>query len=130
MIKNDNKRKSAENIIIPKVEKPENNINKTKRIIEENSFTEKTKTSGDMKVGIRFEEKDNESSAAVAGGDGIIREDARAIAEAKAAYMPNKDEVPAWEEEDEVLFETHPSFGILECWYHDLIGIIVVIRTF
>lgn len=56
-------------------------------------------------------EKDNESSAAVAGGDGIIREDARAIAEAKAAYMPNKDEVPAWEEEDEVLDELNINWG-------------------
>lgn len=37
--------------------------------------------------------------------DGIIREDARAIAEAKAAYMPSNDEVPAWEEEDEYLDE-------------------------
>ena len=48
-------------------------------------------------------DKDNESSAAA--GDGVIREDARAIAEAKAAYMPEQDEVPAWEEEDEVLDE-------------------------
>jgi len=36
------------------------------------------------------------------GTDGI-REDARAIAEAKAAYMPTEGEKPAWEEEDEVL---------------------------
>lgn len=32
-----------------------------------------------------------------------IREDKRAIAEAKAAYMPEANEKPAWEEEDEVL---------------------------
>ena len=42
------------------------------------------------------------------GGDGAItggeiREDKRAIAEAKAAYMPNVGEKPAWEEEDETL---------------------------
>jgi signal recognition particle GTPase len=36
------------------------------------------------------------------GIDGI-REDARAITEAKAAYMPTEGEKPAWEEEDEVL---------------------------
>jgi signal recognition particle receptor subunit alpha len=54
-------------------------------------------------------DKDNESSAAA--GDGIIREDARAIAEAKAAYMPEKDEVPAWEEEDEVLDEININWN-------------------
>ena len=32
-----------------------------------------------------------------------IREDKRAIAEAKAAYMPEANEKPAWEEEDELL---------------------------
>ena len=36
------------------------------------------------------------------GIDGI-REDARAIAEAKVAYMPTEGEKPAWEEEDEIL---------------------------
>jgi len=42
------------------------------------------------------------------GIDGI-REDARAIAEAKAAYMPTEGEKPAWEEEDEILddFDIH-----------------------
>jgi signal recognition particle receptor subunit alpha len=42
------------------------------------------------------------------GIDGI-REDARAITEAKAAYMPTEGEKPAWEEEDEVLddFDIH-----------------------
>jgi len=54
-------------------------------------------------------DKDNESSAAA--GDGNIREDARAIAEAKAAYMPDKDEVPAWEEEDEVLDEININWN-------------------
>mmetsp|Transcript_18079 Transcript_18079/g.29596 ORF Transcript_18079/g.29596 Transcript_18079/m.29596 type:complete len:639 (+) Transcript_18079:165-2081(+) len=54
-------------------------------------------------------DKDNESSAAA--GDGIIREDARAIAEAKAAYMPEKDEVPAWEEEYEVLDEININWN-------------------
>eukprot|EP00985_Skeletonema_marinoi_P022211 scaffold14073_cov137-Skeletonema_marinoi.AAC.2 len=54
-------------------------------------------------------DKDNESSAA--SGDGNIREDARAIAEAKAAYMPDKDEVPAWEEEDEVLDEININWN-------------------
>jgi signal recognition particle receptor subunit alpha len=49
--------------------------------------------------------KDKEYESSAADGDGIIREDTRAIAEAKAAYMPNKDEVPAWEEEDEILDE-------------------------
>jgi signal recognition particle GTPase len=45
--------------------------------------------------------KDKDDSAS--GGQDGIREDARAIAEAKAAYMPNEGEVPAWEEEDEAL---------------------------
>ena len=54
-------------------------------------------------------DKDNDSSAAA--GDGNIREDARAIAEAKAAYMPDKDEVPAWEEEDEVLDEININWN-------------------
>ena len=45
--------------------------------------------------------KDKDDTAP-SGQDGI-REDARAIAEAKAAYMPTDDEVPAWEEEDEAL---------------------------
>ena len=45
--------------------------------------------------------KDKDSTDEV-GPDGI-REDARAIAEAKAAYMPNANEKPAWEEEDEFL---------------------------
>jgi signal recognition particle receptor subunit alpha len=47
-------------------------------------------------------DKDNNSDE---NNDGIIREDARAIADAKAAYMPSNDEVPAWEEEDEYLDE-------------------------
>lgn len=51
-------------------------------------------------------DKDNESA-----GDGIIREDARAIAEAKAAYMPEKDEIPAWEEEDDVLDEININWN-------------------
>jgi signal recognition particle GTPase len=49
--------------------------------------------------------KDKDDDAGGGGADGIIREDTLAIAEAKAAYMPNKDEVPAWEEEDEILEE-------------------------
>ncbi|KAL9184006.1 hypothetical protein ACHAXT_002092 [Thalassiosira profunda] len=36
-------------------------------------------------------------------GAGGIREDARAIAEAKAAYLPTAGEKPAWEEEDAAL---------------------------
>lgn len=43
--------------------------------------------------------KDAAGAAGEVGPDGI-REDARAIAEAKAAYMPSADERPAWEEED------------------------------
>ena len=49
-------------------------------------------------------DKDNNNNSDE-NNDGIIREDARAIAEAKAAYMPSNDEVPAWEEEDEYLDE-------------------------
>jgi signal recognition particle GTPase len=44
------------------------------------------------------------------GTDGI-REDARAIAEAKAAYMPTEGEKPAWEEEDEVLDDFDMSWN-------------------
>ncbi len=40
-----------------------------------------------------------------------IREDARAIAEAKAAYMPTEGEKPAWEEEDEVLDDFDVSWN-------------------
>jgi hypothetical protein len=36
---------------------------------------------------------------------GQIREDARAIAEARATYLPSGDEKPAWEEEDETDFD-------------------------
>ncbi len=50
-------------------------------------------------------DKDNNNNNSDENNDGIIREDARAIAEAKAAYMPSNDEVPAWEEEDEYLDE-------------------------
>jgi signal recognition particle GTPase len=45
------------------------------------------------------------------GTDGI-REDARAIAEAKAAYMPTEGEKPAWEEEDEVLDDSDMNWNI------------------
>ena len=38
-------------------------------------------------------------------GPGEIREDARAIAEARATYLPSGDEKPAWEEEDETDFD-------------------------
>ncbi|KAL7537459.1 hypothetical protein ACHAXR_007835 [Thalassiosira sp. AJA248-18] len=46
--------------------------------------------------------KDKNEGGGEVGPDGI-REDARAIADAKAAYMPNVGEKPAWEEEDESL---------------------------
>lgn len=38
-------------------------------------------------------------------GPGEIREDARAIAEARATYLPLNDEKPAWEEEDDTDFD-------------------------
>jgi signal recognition particle GTPase len=38
-------------------------------------------------------------------GPGEIREDSRAIAEARVTYMPSNDEKPAWEEEDETDFD-------------------------
>ena len=47
----------------------------------------------------------NNNNISDENNNGIIREDVRAIAEAKAAYMPGNDEVPAWEEEDEYLDE-------------------------
>jgi len=46
-----------------------------------------------------------------ADADGI-REDTRAIAEAKAAYMPSAGEKPAWEEEDESLDDFDISFDM------------------
>jgi len=46
--------------------------------------------------------KDKSNTGSANNKDGI-REDKRAIAEAKAAYMPEANEKPAWEEEDEVL---------------------------
>ena len=38
-------------------------------------------------------------------GPGEIREDVRAIAEARATYLPSQGEKPAWEEEDETDFD-------------------------
>ena len=38
-------------------------------------------------------------------GPGEIREDSRAIAEARATYLPSQDERPAWEEEDDTDFD-------------------------
>jgi len=46
------------------------------------------------------------------GADGIIREDARAIAEAKAAYMPAEGEKPAWEDDDGSLDDFDISWNI------------------
>ena len=46
--------------------------------------------------------KDKDHTFLNAGSDNEIREDARAIAEAKMAYLPTKDERPAWEEEEQM----------------------------
>ena len=47
--------------------------------------------------------KDKDYDTLASGEKDGIREDARAIAEAKAAYMPEAGEKPAWEEEDGML---------------------------
>ena len=47
--------------------------------------------------------KDKDYDTLAGGEKDGIREDARAIAEAKAAYMPEAGEKPAWEEEDGML---------------------------
>lgn len=53
-------------------------------------------------------DKDN----TVLGASGGIREDKRAIAEAKAAYLPAEGEIPAWEEEVESLDELNIGCNI------------------
>lgn len=44
--------------------------------------------------------KDKQSGDAVDGIDAAVAEDSRALAEARAAYMPEEGEAMAWEEED------------------------------
>ena len=48
---------------------------------------------------------DMSKDASISLGPGEIREDSRAIAEARATYLPSGDERPAWEEEDEADFD-------------------------
>jgi hypothetical protein len=94
---------------ISSLEKRQNNVNKQQSKNATKKGKEKTVWhDGKQKITkAAFAELDmsKDKVDTLPGEQGIdgIREDARAIAEAKAAYMPTEGEKPAWEEEDETL---------------------------
>lgn len=96
---------------ISSLEKRHNNTKSSKQLSQNVAKKGKEKTvwhDGKQKITkAAFAELDmskdkDETLPGQQGTDGI-RDDARAIAEAKAAYMPTEGEKPAWEEEDGAL---------------------------